>query len=131
MEMDYIYIPLGMLIPVIALFKRELLVQRESFMIILLVTIILFVAGLGLHFAVGDKDSSCGALLAPLFSLCLYRCCRRLFLRQCEHEPRDTYLNWETGLAADRIFNIVFFGGSFLLFVLTTLGMIKLARTGW
>jgi hypothetical protein len=120
-----------MLIAVIALFKRELLAQRDSFMVILLVTIILFIAGVVLHFAEGNKDSSCGALLTPLLSLCLYRSYRKVFLRQYEHEPGDTYLNLESGLAADRIFNIVFFGGSFLLFMVTTLGMIKLARTGW
>ena len=131
MEMDYVYIFLGLLIPVIALFKRELLVQRESFMVILTVTIVLFIGGVILHFSEGNRDSFCGALLAPLLSLGLYRGCRRLFLRLHDHEPRDTYLNWERGLAADRMFNIIFFAGAFLVCMMTTIGMMKLARAGW
>lgn len=131
MELDYIYIPLGMLIAGLALFKRELLVERTSFIVVLLVSIVLFICGVIIHFSGGDRDSSCGALLTPLLSLGLYRGCRRLFLRVHEHEPNDTYLNWESGLGADRVFNIVFFGGTFLLFMLTTLGGIKLARAGW
>src|SRR6267142_132885 len=126
--MDYIYVPIGMFVVFIALFKRELLVQRESFIGMLLLSILLFLAGVFLHFTESDKDSSSGALLTPLLSLCLYRCSRRFFLRQCKHEPQDTYLNWSAGLAADRVFNIVFFGGSFLLLLFSTIGLIKLAR---
>jgi hypothetical protein len=131
MDLDYVYIPLGLFIAMVALFKRELLVQRKSFTVILSVTVILFIAGVILHFSEGNRESSCGALLAPLLTLGFYRGFRRLFLRLHNHEPRDTYLNWAPSLGEDRIFNIVFFIGTFLLCMVTSIGMMKLARAGW
>jgi hypothetical protein len=88
--MDYVYVPIGMFVVAIALFKPALLAKERSLRLI-----------------------------------------RRVFLHKTKHEPRDTYLNWSSGLAADRVFNIVFFGGSFLIFMLTTIGMIKLSKAGW
>ena len=129
--MDYVYIPAGLFVSIIALWKRELLAQRESFRIILGISVILFLVGLMLHFAEADRDSSSGALLAPLMSLGLYRLFRRFFFKQYKHEPRDTYLNWQSGLAADRIFNIAYFVLSCWLVLLTTISMMKLTRVGW
>ena len=129
--MDYFYIPAGMFVIIIALWKRELLIQKESSRIILGVSVALFLAGLVLHFIEADRDSSSGALLTPLMSLGLYRLCRKFFIKRLKHEPMDTYLNWQSGLGADRLFNIAFFGLSFWLFLLTTIGMMKLARAGW
>lgn len=128
--MDYVYIPTGMFVIIIALWKREWLSQGNSLRIILGTSIALFITGLVLHFS-EDRDSSCGALLTPLFTLGLYRLFRRLFLLRVRHEPKDTYLNWGSGLAADRLFNILYFGLSFWLFVLATIGMMKLAKSGW
>ncbi len=119
--MDYVYLPVGSLVVLIALFKRELLVEKQTFLIILVVSIVLAIAGIVLHFTEGDPDSSNGALLAPLLSLGLYHLLRSFFFRWFKHEPRDTYLNWSPGLGADRIFNIIFFIGAFLLSLPLTL----------
>src|ERR1051326_218164 len=65
-NMDYVYIPAGLFVSIIALWTRELLAQRESFRIILGISVILFLVGLMLHFAEADRDSSSGALLAQI-----------------------------------------------------------------
>lgn len=71
------------------------------------------------------------ALLAPLLSLGLYRICQRLFLSRVRHEPKDTYLNWAPGLAADRLFNIIYFGSAIWIELLAMGGMMELAKAGW
>ena len=129
--MDYLYIFLGLFVQIIAFVKRELLVQKESFRIILVISIVLFCGGLALHFTEAGRNSPSGALLAPLISLGLYHLCRKVFLGRFRHEPRDTYLNWEGGLAADRLFNIVYFVASQLLVVLAAIGMVELSKAGW
>lgn len=129
--MDYIYVFGGMFVSIIALFKRDLLIQKRSFWIILLVSIMLFLAGLVLPLTKAASDSPCGALLSPLLSLALFRVCRRLFLRCYQKEPRDTWFNWAEHMGADRLFNIVYFGSSIWLELLAIGGMMKLARAGW
>lgn len=129
--MDTLFIPVGLFVFVIALFKRELLVERESFRLILGVSALLFIAGLALHFSAAWRDSSCGALLAPLISLGFYRLCRGIFLRLFKREPRDTYLDWSPGMGADRLFNIVYFVCGWLLLEIVTILMFELAKSGW
>jgi len=128
--MDYVYVFTGMFMSVIALFERDLLIQKRSFRMILGVSITLFLAGLLLHFT-SAWDSSCGALLTPLFSVVVFRICRRGFLRRYKQEPKDTWLNWTENMGAHRLFNIVYFGSSLLFELLAMGGMMKLAKVGW
>jgi hypothetical protein len=129
--MDTLFIPVGGFVFVIALFKRELLVERESFRLISGVSALLFVAGLALHFSAAWRDSDCGALLVPLIALGFYRLCRKIFLRLFEREPRDTYLDWSPGMGADRLFNIVYFVFGWFLWMSVTILMLELAKHGW
>ena len=130
--MDKFYVFIGLFVVAIALFNRELLVQKESFRIILGVSIILFFAGLILHFTAVDRESSCGALLSPLVSLGLYRFCRSVFLICFKREPRDTFFNWwGADLFLDSVFNVVYFVTSGLLTMYIAIGMIELAKHGW
>jgi hypothetical protein len=94
----------------IGIFKRELLIETESFRIILGISVVLFLVGLFLHFTAPGRHFGSGALLCPLLSLGLYRLCRRVFIRQYNREPRDTWFDWSEGMGADRIFNILYFG---------------------
>src|SRR5437660_3307125 len=84
--MDYLYIPVGMFVIFIAFLNRDLLARRRTFVLILVISIVLFLTGIVLHFIERDSDSSSGALLTPLVTLALYRLCRRLFLRKADHE---------------------------------------------
>ena len=129
--MDPLLISVGLLVFAIALFRRELLVERESFRLILGVSVLLFIAGLALHFNAAWRDSACGALLVPLISLGFYRLCRRIFLWRFKREPRDTWFDWSPGMGADRVFNIVFFVCGGWLWMLITILMLEFAKAGW
>jgi len=129
--MDYFYVFTGMFVIGVAWFRMELLIWKESFRIILGISIALFCTGLILHFTQAERASPYGALLTPLLSLGLFRLCRKFFISRFKHEPRDTYLNWEKGFGADQIFNVVYFVSAHLLLMLTIIGMMELAKAGW
>lgn len=115
----------------IFLFRRDLLIQKESFRIILGVSVGLFLAGLLLQFAEMGRSSTSGALLVPLLTLGLFRFSRRLFVKRFKHEPRDTFLNWKTGLAVDRVFDLAYFMLAIFLLMVLPVGMENLAKAGW
>lgn len=120
-----------MFVVIIALFKRDLLIQKESFRVIMAISIILFAAGWLLHFTETGRAAPSGALLAPLLSLGLYRILRKIFVRRFQREPRDTYMNWSPGLAWDRLFNMLYFAGSAWLLLSALIGMRALVKAGW
>lgn len=121
--MDIVYIVAAFVVPYIFLTKRELLIEKESFRLILGISIALFVAEFALHFTNVGRSPASGGLLCPLLSLLLYRLLRKWFIRWFKHEPRDTFLNWESGLAEERIFNILYWTLSLALFMLAVSGM--------
>lgn len=122
-----------MFVSFIFLFRRELLIENESFQIILGISILLFIAGVVLHFAVTEETPGwmSGPLLVPLLSLFLFRLLRRLFLKWFKHEPRDTFFNWESGLGEDRVFNILYWILAFVMFMLAVALMEALTNAGW
>lgn len=128
--MDLFYFCSGGLVFGIALFKRELLIVNTSFKILLLISVVLFLVGLALHFTQAAQDSTSGALLSPLLSLALFRIFRRIFLQRFKREPCDTWFNWQVGMGADRVFNIVYFVSALFVWMFTTVGMIELAKAG-
>lgn len=121
--MDPIFFSIGGLVFAIGIFRRELLVQKETFRIILGVSVALFLAGLIIHFATPGRYPGSGALLSPLLSLGLFRLCRRVFLKRLKREPRDTWLNWDQGMGADRMFNILYFVSAGWLWILVAVIM--------
>ena len=70
--MSAIYFSIGGLVFAIGIFNRDLLVRKESFRIILGVSVVLFLAGLIIHFTTPARYFGSGALLAPLLSLALF-----------------------------------------------------------
>jgi hypothetical protein len=127
--MNLFYFVIGGFVLLIFVFRSQLLIQEDSFKLILGISVVLFVAGLTLHF-IGREDGS-GALLCPLISLGLYRLFRKVFLRCFKHEPRDTVFNWTRGMGEDRVFNILYFMFAFCLWVLLPFGMEQLVKVGW
>jgi len=82
------------------------------------VTITLFgtmlVSGVILSSIHGYDRASLGvavALASPLLHVLAFRRAYSLFLRVVHREPRDTFLNWKPGLAADRMFAMTVMGG--------------------
>ena len=129
--MDLVYFFIGGLIFAIALFKRELLIIDRSFKALVFVCIGLFLAGLALHFSEPIKDSTSGALFSPLLCLGLFRIFRRWFVQQFNREPRDTWFIWQSGMGADRVFNIVFFSSALCVWVFTTVATIEVGKAGF
>ena len=126
-----VYVLAGLLVPIIAMFRRELLVEQNTSRIILIASAILFVAGLFLHFTDIGRESPSGALLAPLFSYGLFKSLRKIFLRRFRREPMDTYLDMRSNLHWDRAFNVVFFTLSAWLVMISMIAMNALAKAGW
>lgn len=129
--MDLLAVFFGLFVVGVALFKRELLVDPQSLQVILWLSVVSFILGIALHFTEFGADALPGMLLMPLLSLGLYRGGRRIFIRIFNREPRDTFMDWRGGMAADRAFNVLFFVGSIWLGLLTAAGMSELAERGW
>lgn len=129
--MDKFYIFIGLIVYLIVLFRRELLIQKESFRLILGASIGLFFIGVVLHFTDAGRYSASGALLCPLISLFLFRLYRKWFIKWFKHEPQDTFFKWEAGQGSDRLFNFVYFVPTALLMMLIITGMRALANAGW
>ena len=130
-DIDLLYIFIGGFVIWIFIFKRELLIDEKSFRVILGISVALFIVGIMLHFTEAGRYSASGALLSPPVSLGLFRLCRKVFLRKFNREPKDTFLNWDAGLAADRVFNIVYGTLASLLGMIIAGGMLQLAKAGW
>lgn len=124
--MNPYYFAVGGFVFAIFVFKRELLVRRGSFAVILIAASALFVLGIILRINAEDKSSAAGALLVPLLSLLAYRLSRALFVRSMGRQPQDTYLNWSKGLAADRVFNILYVAVAGCIWIFTPLLIGKL-----
>jgi hypothetical protein len=128
---DFIYICIGMFVSTIFIVRRELLIEDESYRLILRVSVLLCVVGIVLHFIDMARYSASGVLLSALPSLVLFRLFRRLFIKWFKREPRDTFFNWEDILFEDRIFNLVYCLLTFALAMLLGIGMKALADAGW
>ena len=126
--MDYLFILTGGFVIGIFILRRELLVRQRTFRAILAVSWILFLVGIAFHFANPRLYPSYGALTAPILTLGLFRFCRGVFVRRFKHEPRDTLLNAEPGLAADMVFTFAYFVLAMLLLIILSVGMEKLAQ---
>ena len=63
--MDALYFSIGGLIFAVSIFKRDLLIQKESFKIFLGLSAVIFSAGVIIHLTDAGRDSACGALLCP------------------------------------------------------------------
>ena len=129
--MNPLFFAIGGFVILIALCKRELLVEKESFRGILIISTALFLIGMVLHFMEAWRDSISGSLLSPLISLGLFRLCRRIFLNRFKREPKDTFLNWQAGMAPDRFFNVLYFVSASWLWAIIPFLTKQLAKVGW
>jgi hypothetical protein len=130
--MDLIYILSGGFVVLIFILKMELLIETRSFRIIFWISLALFLLGLVLHFTeVGRRHTLSGSPVVPLITLGLFQLCRNVFLKRFDREPRDTFLNWSSGMVADRVFNIVYFAAAAWLWLLIPIGMDLLMKAGW
>ncbi|MCI0660734.1 MAG: hypothetical protein L0220_06645 [Acidobacteria bacterium] len=131
-DMNYLYIVVGGFVIYTALMKRELLTQKESFRIILLLSIIMFLVGLVdvTFYLVGrERYFVSGFLFCPLITLAQYRLSHRMFLKYVGREPKDTTFIWSgKNLGKDRLFNVLYFVTAFWLVILVAGGIERLVR---
>lgn len=127
--MDKIYFALGSFVICIAFFKRQLLFAPESHRIVLGIAATMFVVGAVLVFGRLQPNSAAGALMNPIISIGLFSVMRKLFRWQFDRDPRDTFLNWTPGMAADRFFNISYFFFAWVCLALVAAGVEKLFIT--
>jgi hypothetical protein len=106
--MDLGYIIAGLFVNLIFLFRIDWLIRRESFHIVLGLSIILFIIGIALHHMGVSQHSASEALLIPLVSIVIFRLLRKGFVMRMNREPKDTAYNWQSGLLWDRIFAFLY-----------------------
>ncbi|HEX6715738.1 MAG TPA: hypothetical protein VF088_01430 [Pyrinomonadaceae bacterium] len=117
--MDIVSIATAGLILAIVFFARGLLIKTVSRNIIFGVSLVLFATAVFLPIFMHDQPTLFPSLMNPLVSLGLFLIMRKLFVRWKHREPIDTFLDWRSGLAADRWFNILYFSlGVWLMFLL-------------
>lgn len=117
--MDIVWFAASGFVLTIAFFGRELLIERGSREIIFGISLALFVAAVLLSIPTGRTPILYPSLMNPLISFGLFMLMRKLFVRWKHREPIDTFLDWRPGLAADRLFNVLYFClGTFLMFLL-------------
>ena len=117
--MDLVSFAIAGLVLAVVFFRRELVIERRSRKLILGISITLFVAAIFLSLFKRSMPTLFPSLMNPLVSLGLFLLMRKLFLRWKHREPVDTFFDWRRGLAADRLFNVLYFTlGTFLMFLL-------------
>lgn len=102
--MDFILIMVGLFILHIFLFKREILVQKQSAPYIGIACITL----LALGFVLTYFNIKIGkALTIPFFQFISYRFCHFIFVKIYRREPKDTWWTMDLSLMIDGVFNFL------------------------
>ena len=117
--MTIVWLAVAGFVLAIAYFYRELLIEHRSRKIIFGISLALFVASVLLTLFMRRTPTLFPSLMNPLVSLGLFLLMRKVFVRRKDREPIDTFFDWRPGLAADRLFNILYFSlGVSLMFLL-------------
>lgn len=117
--MDMLWFATAYSVLTITFFRRELVIERESRKIILGISLAMFVGAVFASIFMRSTPILFPSLMNPLVSLGLFFLMRKAFIRWKHREPIDTSLDWRSGLAADRLFNVLFFTlGTLLMFLL-------------
>lgn len=104
---SYFWILSSIIILGIFIYKREILIQKTTFIYILILTFAMFVLSF-IPFLQIKTDGGIESWKLPLLSLLLFRGLRRIFLRIFGHEPRDTFWIFKKGFWEDGLFNFLF-----------------------
>ena len=107
--MDVVWIIVAGFVLFIAFFVRQWLFDRNTRAVIFYISAALPVAGLILTAFTYKKPALFPSLLNPLVSLGLFVVMHKGFLRWQKRDPIDTFMDWRSGLAPDRLFNILYF----------------------
>lgn len=107
-NLNTVFIILGLSIIIIFLFKRDLLTKQNSFRVIFIFSIILFVLGYVLDILIKQEKSLAIALKIPLLCLLIFRGFLWIFEKLYNRVPVDTFWTMKKDVWKDAIFNILF-----------------------
>jgi hypothetical protein len=110
MNIDFIFILFGMNTLIVFLFKREWLLEKNTFLLLLAANIFLFIAGYILEAKqmIGGNPKLVLALKMPLLSQLLFICMVICFRKIYKRNPVDTFWTMDKKLMKDGVFNFVF-----------------------
>ncbi len=106
--MDFIFILLGINTLFVFLYKREWLLQKQPFTILLACNLILFVLGYVLQYYSIGNPKLVVALKMPVLSQLLFIGLVTVFRKIYNRDPVDTFWTMDISLMKDGIFNFVF-----------------------
>lgn len=108
----------------IFLFARHLLDEKSSWLLLLKIALGLAILGVLLSILFYKERNMYIALIAPLYSVLIYRPMYLYFVHKTKRKPIDTTMDWRSGLFFDRLFNVVY---AILSTVLPMVGILVLS----
>lgn len=106
--MDFIFILLGLSTLFIFLYKREWLIEKKSYLIILWINLVLFFVGYFLEYVVNIHSKTVVALKMGLLSQLIFLALINLYRKLYGKNPVDTFWSMDSKLLKDGLFNFLF-----------------------
>lgn len=124
MDINFVFIILGTNTLLVFLYKREWLLEKKSYLILLIANLILFGMGYLLQAKLIGNPKLVVALKMPLLSQLLFSfmviCFRKIYKRT----PVDTFWTMDMTLMKDGVFNFVFWFLAIILPAILVFGKI-------
>lgn len=108
MDLNFVFILIGMNTLIVFLFKREWLLEKIPFLTLLIINFILFILAYALEQKNIGKSNLVIALKMPLLSQLLFACTVFCFRKIYKRSPVDTFWTMDKNLMKDGIFNFFF-----------------------
>jgi hypothetical protein len=113
--MDFAYIALGLNTLAVFLYKREWLLKKKPFTILLAVNILLLILGYIFQYNLIGNPNMVVALKMPLLSQLIFISLVTIFRKVYNRDPVNTFWTMDISLMKDGIFNFTFWVTAILL----------------
>ncbi len=113
--MDFAYIALGLNTLAVFLYKREWLLKKKPFTILLAINILLLILGYIFQYNLIGNPNMVVALKMPLLSQLIFISLVTIFRKVYNRDPVDTFWTMDISLMKDGIFNFTFWVTAILL----------------
>jgi len=82
--------------------------NRKSWIVLIEIFSVLAIVGIVLTIFEWKYNLIYLCFITPVYTIAIYRPLYLIFKRIMKREPKDTFMNWSSGLFYDRVFNIIF-----------------------
>lgn len=113
--MDFAYIALGLNTLAVFLYKREWLLKKKPYTILLAINILLLILGYIFQYNLIGNPNMVVALKIPLLSQLIFISLVTIFRKVYNRDPVDTFWTMDISLMKDGIFNFTFWVTAILL----------------